>query len=278
MRALFNKKGITLVEIIVSLAILGIILVPLSNLFTASIQNNIRSKRTLVANQLAQERIEVIRSAINKGVVILEDESINGSIFNRHYDEYNIDVTAEITRLVDANSPTKGEGKDLIPDAISINIGLSDFINIESSFEYQYYLSIGSNGDYKVDKVKLNSAGEEDGQKQEVIDDTIKDFETITNEINMLLDYDLSNYDKHINMIVENKTDKELKIFKIEGDTDISLGFIITGGNIQTYSGIKPNPGDLINDKGSLYKVKVEADFEDKTIVELTSFVTVKGN
>ncbi|MBF8982641.1 type II secretion system protein [Lutibacter sp. B2] len=57
-----NKKGFTLIEIIVSIAILGIIIVPISSLFVTSVRMNKQSEEMMMASQKAQQIIEALRS------------------------------------------------------------------------------------------------------------------------------------------------------------------------------------------------------------------------
>ncbi|SMB95012.1 hypothetical protein SAMN00017405_0309 [Desulfonispora thiosulfatigenes DSM 11270] len=55
-----NSQGITLIEIILSLAILGIIIYPISTLFITSINSNIAARDYLTATQLAQKYMEKV--------------------------------------------------------------------------------------------------------------------------------------------------------------------------------------------------------------------------
>ena len=60
-----NKKGLTLIEILVSLAILGIIIAPVSSMFLTTIKANQRAKSILLANQLAQQYMEKLKASPN---------------------------------------------------------------------------------------------------------------------------------------------------------------------------------------------------------------------
>lgn len=57
-----NKKGFTLIEIVISIAILGIIIIPISSLFITSAKINKKSNDLLHANHEAQQVIEVLRA------------------------------------------------------------------------------------------------------------------------------------------------------------------------------------------------------------------------
>lgn len=57
-KRLRNNKGFTLVEVILSVAIFGIIVIPLSTAFSQSIRINASARDRLAANQLAQQYLE----------------------------------------------------------------------------------------------------------------------------------------------------------------------------------------------------------------------------
>lgn len=59
---LINRKGMTLIEIIVSLAILAIIIVPFMNMFVQSTVTNKKSETILDATYVAQSNMENIYS------------------------------------------------------------------------------------------------------------------------------------------------------------------------------------------------------------------------
>ncbi|PAB58506.1 type II secretion system protein [Anaeromicrobium sediminis] len=58
MKIINNNKGLTLVEVLVSIAILGIIITPLASLFVSSVRNNTNAQDRLIANQVAQRYME----------------------------------------------------------------------------------------------------------------------------------------------------------------------------------------------------------------------------
>lgn len=57
-----NKNGYTLVELIITLAILGIIIAPIFNVFNESLVVNVKSKSRIMATNLAQTSMEEIKS------------------------------------------------------------------------------------------------------------------------------------------------------------------------------------------------------------------------
>ena len=62
MKKIFNQKGLTLIEIIVTLAVLGIVIAPLMSMFVASQKVNVESRKEYDALQLAQKYMEEIKA------------------------------------------------------------------------------------------------------------------------------------------------------------------------------------------------------------------------
>ncbi|RKD34587.1 prepilin-type N-terminal cleavage/methylation domain-containing protein [Thermohalobacter berrensis] len=57
-----NKRGVTLIEILLTLTILGIIIIPLTNLFVNTVKNNKRSEDLMIATSISQKYMERILS------------------------------------------------------------------------------------------------------------------------------------------------------------------------------------------------------------------------
>lgn len=109
MQKRLGNKGLTLVEIITSLAILAIIVTPLSTMFVTAVKNNALAEERLIANQMAQSKME---EWMHKDLIaeVNEDEDIVGdytivTTINKYSDgvatstgtvisDYDIDVTA----------------------------------------------------------------------------------------------------------------------------------------------------------------------------------------
>lgn len=100
----FIKKnsGLTLIEIIISITILMIIIIPISSLFVTSAKINVSSKDLLTANQLAQKHMEHRRNnpsigEINYegGLVETKVESVNLGSASDPIDIYKITVVVK---------------------------------------------------------------------------------------------------------------------------------------------------------------------------------------
>ena len=58
---LMDKKGYTLIEVIIAVTVLAIVVVPITSLLTQSTYSNIKSKELMLATALAQEKIEELK-------------------------------------------------------------------------------------------------------------------------------------------------------------------------------------------------------------------------
>lgn len=92
MRGKINNKGLTLVEIIITLAVLGIVITPLMSMFVTSQKINAQSEIEYRAIQIAQKHMEEI-----KGMEYLEYSDEAG---DEHYDERTVPDENGIIRKV----------------------------------------------------------------------------------------------------------------------------------------------------------------------------------
>jgi len=103
MRKLLNNKGLTLVEIIITLAILGIVISPLMAMFITSQKINKESEEEYYSIQLAQKYMEEIKGKDTLDSSYTDDDG--DDIFERSvenvYGKYDLDITI---------SPTAGIG------------------------------------------------------------------------------------------------------------------------------------------------------------------------
>ncbi|MDI6618165.1 MAG: type II secretion system protein [Clostridiales bacterium] len=98
----FNK-GFTLIELVVSIAILGIIAVPLMGLFSVSFNNNMIAKRRTETVSIAESAMEIYKS--DKGIGAVESKDVtpgqNGytTVFYFYYNSH------DGTNLIDCLKP-----------------------------------------------------------------------------------------------------------------------------------------------------------------------------
>ena len=116
MKINFKNKGLTLIEIIISLAILSIIIIPISSMALSSTKINVESEYRLKALALAQEVMEYTKDPFNN------IQSINNKI-----NEINTSNTKyRVNSLIESMSNNKSNYEDLNVD---IEIDKANFIS-----------------------------------------------------------------------------------------------------------------------------------------------------
>jgi prepilin-type N-terminal cleavage/methylation domain-containing protein len=141
-----NQAGFTLLEVIISLAILGIVVFPISSIFTGSARQSQKSKERLQANHTAQKYMEFLKSKKGKEIdqyigtldTIPEPVKDGETGFNvRYYAMYLKDGDANKYEIYEENRETEYD-LEIILNNIStkingknINVDSNDHINIE---------------------------------------------------------------------------------------------------------------------------------------------------
>lgn len=104
MKRFFNQKGLTLIEIIVTLAVLGVVITPLMSMFVTSQKVNVESRKEYEALQLAQKYMEEIKAmdTISIGTFIngTYEESEGAFTWNEKSDDDNYDLIIKVEGLV----------------------------------------------------------------------------------------------------------------------------------------------------------------------------------
>jgi len=84
-KRVFGNKGFTLIEILVALAMLGIIIVPVIGMFSASSQSNHRSERNTVALTVARDIMDRIKAGD------IDQDNLQQEI-NNHKSQHNVEI------------------------------------------------------------------------------------------------------------------------------------------------------------------------------------------
>jgi len=207
-----NEKGFTLIELVVSIAVLSIIIVPFFGIFTNAAKMDVKSKTEMTANFLAQEIVANVKnnpnifeekpewttaSAINLGD-LFEDENFKDFLAQIEY--------VPITDLSVTQTITGTSGFDASKPNATIKIGFQavDDEKTNKVFDYEYYDSdenIVSNNDIVI--------GENN--------DTEIEFKVQSDEL--IIGIKSANATLDINTQIEIPDSKEIFIIKIIWDT-----------------------------------------------------------
>lgn len=260
------KKGMTLLELIISLAILGIIITPIFSLTINTVKMNKKSDDKLKALAIAQEYMEYIKSpehsledinnaenlpAQKNGFEIVKTiEGVEKYKFT-HGESDDIDIDSDIEILVNKNNEVIVNGKSL-GVAGSQNNTL-DIVNYKD-------------GNSSHQQVKINL-----GNKQHVeIIQEIRDL-IIKVELQGTLDINLNFTNQHnTNMIVY--------VIKDSGYSVILKGDYVEGGNISGDDD-EEEDNEALENEYRLYKAKVEVwkigEEDDKPLQTLEGYKTI---
>lgn len=125
MRKILNNKGLTLIEVIVTLAVLGVVVTPLMSMFVTSSKINTESEKEYNSIQLAQKYMEEIKS-----MEVLNTDYPNGypydaekKAFTKEINENGYDINVEIKKY-GSKSGTVGATNpaDLVTDFSTLKI------------------------------------------------------------------------------------------------------------------------------------------------------------
>jgi prepilin-type N-terminal cleavage/methylation domain-containing protein len=265
MKFIKSKKGLTLIEIIISLAILSIIIAPILSLTLNSVKINKKSDEKMEALSLAQKKIEGIKSP--KYIIDKSSYTQIGSELTRNYTEgaYKITETLLIpsqSQVVDEFSIITDNQADIVVKFDGPNIGVYDKDN-GALIKDLGGISSSSIVEVKCDNSKLVLGLDED-YKFNIA--TVSNF-----EINMKI------YLPNINlkMNVMNFSDNgKLKLHFVKQHESSQFSFNKFIGNVEYYS---INPSNLPNNNGDKYrlyevKVKIEKISTGEILQELKGY------
>jgi len=128
MRMLKNKKGMTLFEVVVSITMLGVIVVPLMMLFSSSVLLANKNRDKVDLNYIAEIIVEEVRTSVKSGGTSLLPEYNSYVASENDYSEY-IDLRSLVQQ-------SENDGTHEITDEIGI-VGPSGNIEQFRAFSYK---------------------------------------------------------------------------------------------------------------------------------------------
>lgn len=237
--SLKNKKGLTLVEIIVSIAILGIIVTPLASLFVNTVRNNAMARDKMIANQLAQKYMEIVIHDIKKdGATPTYDSS---------WQERGFEIEPELVLAKSDYGVSNTSGSASIDDS-----------NVE--IEASSSLANGDEIEIKDNKIKLNG----------VIGNYSSDTSNIKIKITNIEDLDIS-----IN--VTNQSSKKVSVYRVYDEDDTGkIDIRVLEGEVYVHGNIyENNEGSSESEnKNYLYKIVITVSKDGKELTKLASYKT----
>jgi len=203
LKSILNRKGLTLIEVILTLAVLGVVVTPLMGMFVTSQKINVESHNEYKAVQLAQKYMEEI-----KAMDILNISSL-------HLDSSNDSDKEHIT----GNVSSEGYDLHIYIDKVSGKASSPVSIEWDCKKEVSENVDIDIEGGY----IKFNGSSEA-GFIHKNIELTLKDLSS------------------DINIKVRNKEKDKLTIYIVKDDYAANVNTLEgTVRVVETTSSVKPD-------------------------------------
>ncbi|NBI06665.1 prepilin-type N-terminal cleavage/methylation domain-containing protein [Senegalia massiliensis] len=214
-----NNKGFSLLELIITLAILSIIIIPISSFFINSAKATNTANDKMMALSIAQDEMEKIKLKENLKEVIIE----------KNDDEYNhFSYKVEIIK----NEKKEFENKEETKNIIEINSSLLE--------KNDYYILTITNDNYIL-KTNLNNPK---------IAQTVNLIKPIEESINIFIKDNNLKKEKTVKIEALNES---IKLLKIYTEKDQKVSILNKLGPIKIYKNYSSK-----NSKSVLYKVNIK--------------------
>lgn len=268
-----NKKGLTLIELIVSVAILVMVTEPFLRTIVLSTRNNAYSEQILKASELAQKVMEEIKS---DPVLLMNEAVYEADAQTTDYKEYlqedNYRVMYKITKNEGVVSPSSDtyDFEDIPPCNLSFSVNSgSVYLNsnsyiLGSTNPVSYYLEIsGADGVYNYNFYNDNSY---------LQSGTISNV-TGTDPIKIKVEYLNNSTDIFkLNVNLDNINDDERNvIFYVVDDEKDAIEIKNTGTRMfYQFDEVSPNKVEYYN---VLFKIELVVYYKDQELNRVLSYV-----
>jgi len=238
-----NNKGFTLIELIISIAILMIILVPLTNMFVFSAKVNALGREELDGISAAKKYIEEIKAS---------DELFN----------------------VDEEDGVEYKGYKLYVDILGVEKYASNDVDNDFEFEEDIDILVLHQYDIKFSKDKINyqyiGNPDIDIEFTDKKDLYINEIEVIKNhKENLNIGLYFSDTLGVFNFTIKNFSNYSINIYIVEPDLKrYEYTLDILNGKVSTYKNLKKNQNVDISPY-MLYKIKVDVEKNEEYITTL---------
>ncbi|MCT4509435.1 MAG: type II secretion system GspH family protein [Tepidibacter sp.] len=269
------NKGLTLVELIVSLAILGIIMTPLASFFINTIRINKNSENRLEANQIAQRYMEEAKF----GKTLYSQGKIKEGTINKTDKEFKIKIEIEKHSKYEIDKDMKSEENQdtLITDHAQIEIDKQE--NIQSDTIIFKATDVGNKSENISDDGRVTIDIKKILNNKITIDFNEKYTKTVTNidlkkdDINIKINCNGNR--SPINLEVSTLNDVKTNIYVVKSETSknkIKLNTL--KGKVRLYNNIYDNTVSKKEDSW-IYKITVNISKNDKELAKLVGYKNI---
>lgn len=269
-----SQRGFTLIEVIVTVAIIGIVTVPIALIFQSALLSSIETRQQLIATQLSQQYVEKI-----KLMSMSEFNDLDGEVF----DESGYDVAVTLLDL--SNSNEFGQDAFKMPTLSSSSYGDADLnLVLEDSTSSETHVTFIKDDNSKEEDTMGNDASGDrnlnlDFQRTSPSDVKIQvevgvESEAITKALkDQYIVYvhsdDTTASSSYTTITVDNATGKDLEIYVFETPEDqIKPEIILNTGNNTVYRNISET--EFFDYRIYAFEIRVSKDGEELSKVVTT--------
>jgi len=271
-----NEKGFTLIEVLISLVVLSIVIIPFTEIFMTSTKVDNISKRDIKATYLAQNYMEMAK--YNYGETF-DGGEIEDNIVRKTYYEDGFEI-----ELISEAMTTKG-GESIYEDIP--NILEQDFdMKIYKDDEFEYF-EIGQNKyseglyyyqELNPNNIEIDIVKHEDDGSYYIISPISNDirFTTFNNDDTIVFKLIIEDEDiNDINLSINNKSDRKVIVYEYDDFQD-KVELSIDGGanteEVEVFSNLitAPDKGDYSE---IIYRITVNVSYNERTIQKIVSML-----
>ena len=254
-----SKKGMTLIEVIISVALLAILIIPLSGLVMSSLKNNIDSEDMQKASYIGQKVLEELKAYDE---ITLQDNSTE-KYFELLDGDKIVQKDKEFLGSFDRNvygSPSNGKDKDIYRVEVKVekdvNFQYENIDNLDKYNDVGFRLNFTSNkiNDANITANKLIMELDQNLKKLVVSNENeatpILTIEKTDINKNIILDI-RNDFYKDVNIEFINKSEEFVEIYMIkDGNNPSKMKLYSSSGNVILYEENKEEEnkiGDMYN-------------------------------
>ncbi|MBS4540007.1 prepilin-type N-terminal cleavage/methylation domain-containing protein [Clostridium sp. D2Q-11] len=210
-KTIYNNKGFTLLELIITLAILSIIIIPISSLFIGSAKATNASNDKMVASYIAQREMEKVKST-EEITVTTDEKEIDDTEHN------GFSYAVEISEVEGYLREEEGYINE-IPNNVELDMDEYSNYSLEVNTGGSYTLTGYSNGTFQIDNneiiLLLNISGEDKGTLTVSIDSPISLKIYIKKEQDITIENKLGNIQVYRNFSDNSELKSGSKIYEV---------------------------------------------------------------
>lgn len=256
MNKIKNNKGFTLIEILLSMTILSIIIVPLSTFFLTSQKISKDSEINFEATSIAQSYFEKIKAIDNFDWIgeFDESEEINSTIYD---EDYKIEIN------IKPENDFKNKGTSNNINAIKYDMKVEVLNNSVKIYKSDgYYYTLISND--------IDIVFENDSITTPPLSFAINRLNK--EEINVFVDLKSNT---NLNVFNKSDTDQKLVFYIIKHkDIDVEYNFSVEEGKVKRFENIYS--GDNTKSVSYiLYDVNIKVYYKDKYITDMKGYKSI---